>query len=57
MERILSWHLGFVVGMHACYISEQRALDSYIAGGMGVCILIYGHHSSHVSSFGAPIPL
>ena len=28
MERISSWHLGFVVGMHACYIGEQRALES-----------------------------
>ena len=38
MERILSWHLGSVVGMHACYIGEQRALESYIAGGIGVSI-------------------
>ena len=38
MERISSWHLGFVVGMHACYICEQRALENYIAGGIGVCI-------------------
>ena len=42
MERISSWHLGFVVGMHARYICEQRALESYIAGGIGVCIQFMG---------------